>query len=373
MKKVIAICFVLILVSSFFANAQVDFEALPGNEEAQEILDIVPNDTKELMERFEIDEISPESLLSLSFSDFLKFLWESFKNHATSPIKHAFLIVAITVMCAILEAIKSSVKSETLNKAFSIVATLGVVATISDGATECISKTCETINGYNNFMIGYIPIYSAAVAASGNVATSGAYASFMFMVCQIISSLVTNVVVPLMGSYLALSVVSGINPSLNLGGLTQGIRKVAIWIITFMMTLFVAVMSFQTVISVGKDNLTVRTGKYLLGSFVPIVGSALSEVYLSVQACMKLLKNSIGGYAIVATVITFIPILLMLVVWKGAIFVSQVFSEILDIKSISSLTKSVGSVFSILIALVLVFLLLIVFSTTLIILIAGGA
>ena len=73
MKKIIIFLIVVLLLPSINANAQVTLEELPGNDTAQELLDEVPNQTKELMQEFGIDEISPESILSLSFSDFLSF------------------------------------------------------------------------------------------------------------------------------------------------------------------------------------------------------------------------------------------------------------------------------------------------------------
>lgn len=371
MKKILFIIIVATITCNFFANAQVDLNTVVGNENSQKVVENVPNDTKTLLEELGIDDASPESLLSLSFSDFLKFLWQQFKDKSTSPIKHAFLIMAICIMCALLENFKTSVESESLNRVFSTCATLGVVGIISDGTIDCIIKTCESVNTYNTFMLSYIPIYGATIATTGSVYVSGAFTGWMLMICEIISVLIVNTILPLMNVYFALSVVAGINPALNLSTFVSGLKKTAVWILTLMMTVFVGVMSIQTVIASGKDNLTIKTGRYLLGSFVPIVGSALSEVYLSVQGCLKLLKNSVGGYAVIATIVTFLPVLINLVVWKMAVFVSQIFSEILNVKSVTTLTKSVGNVFSVLIAVVLVFAVIIIFSTSIIILVSG--
>ena len=316
MKKILFIIIVATITCNFFANAQIDLNTVVGNENLQKVTENVPNDTKTFLEDLGIDNASPESLLSLSFADFLKFLWEQFKDSATSPIKHAFLIMAICVMCALLENFKTSIESESLNRVFSTCATLGVVGIISEGTIDCIIKTCESVNTYNTFMLSYIPIYGATIATTGSVYLSGAFTGWMLMVCEIISVLIVNTILPLMNIYFALSIVAGINPSLNLSTFVSGFKKTVIWVLTLLMTVFTGFMSIQTVIASGKDNLTIKTGKYLLGSFVPIVGSALSEVYLSVQSCLKLLKNSVGSYAIIATIVTCLPVLINLVVWK---------------------------------------------------------
>ncbi len=372
MKKIIIFLIVVLLLPSINANAQVTLEELPGNDTAQELLDEVPNQTKELMQEFGIDEISPESILSLSFSDFLSFIFKCIRIKVTSPIKHVALIISITVMCALLKNLKFSFSSESLNKIFGALSTLSVVLIMGEGVIECIKKTCNTIQEYNTFMLSFIPVYASSVTVAGAPITSGIYSTFMFFACQIIGTLITNTIMPLLCIYLGISIVSGINSDLNLESITQAIKKTATWVLTLLMTVFTGIMSIQSVIANTSDTVAVKTGKYLLSSFVPVVGSALSEVFLSVQGCMKLLKNCIGGYCIVAVVVTFLPILIELIVWKSAVFVSQVFSEILNIKSITTLTKSLNATFSILIAIILVFSILIIISTTLMLLLGQG-
>ncbi len=372
MKKLIAFLITVLIIPTLGVSAQINFEELPGNSLAQEVIEEIPDDTKELMEEFGIYEISPQSLLSLSFSDFLSFIWQSIKLNALSPIKHVTLIIAITVMCALLENFKSSFSSESINSVFGAVATLSVVLIMGDGVIDCIKESCKTIQEYNSFMISFIPVYAGSITVAGAPVTSGVYGTFMFFACQIIATLITNTIMPLLGIYLGFSVVSGINPKLNLGSITDGIKKFSTWLLTLLMTVFTGIMSIQSVIASGSDGVAVKAGKYLLSSFVPVVGSALSDVYLSVQGSIKLLKNCIGGYCIVAVSVTFVPILLKLLVWKLSVFVSQIFSEILNIKSITTLTKAVDSTFSLIIAIVLVFLLLIIISTTLMMLLGQG-
>lgn len=372
MKKIVTVFIITFLLSGFFANAEISVETVPGSEKITEILDAVPEDTKELMEDFGIDEITPEKLLSLSFGDFLKFIWKSVSDFVVSPIKNAFLIVAITIMCALLGVLKSSFNNETLNHVFGVVATAMIVAIVSTNAVKCINNTCDTVSTYNDFMISYVPIYGAACAGAGNPATSSVYAAGMFLACEVISNVIASAIIPLTNIYLAICIVSGLNTNFGLDNLTQSIKKCAVWIFSLLMTLFVGIMSVQSVIAVGKDSLAIKTGRYIIGSFVPIVGSSLSEVFLSVQGCMKLLKNSIGIYAVIATAITFIPTLINLLMWKFSLFISQLFAQILDVKNVGTLCKSISQVFSILMAVVLVFSMLIIISTTLIIIVTTG-
>ena len=372
MKRIILVLIMILLIPSLNTNAQITLKEIPGNDIAQEIIEEVPEETKKLMEEFGIDEISPQSLLSLSFSDFLSFIFKSIKIRMAIPLKQIVLILGITVMCALLKNFKTSFSSESISRIFDAVATVSVVLIMGDGIIDCIKKTCNIIQGYNTFMLSFIPVYAGSVTVAGAPITSGVYSTFMFFACQVIGTLINNTIMPLLCIYLGLSIASGINEQLKLESITQAIKKTATWSLTLLMTIFTGIMSIQTVIANASDSVATKTGKYILSSFVPVVGSALSEVFLSVQGCMKLLKNCIGGYCLVAVAVTFVPILLELVVWKACVFISQIFSEILNIKPISTLAKSLSSTFSVLIAIVLVFSLLIIVSTTLMLILGQG-
>ena len=55
------------------------------------------------------------------------------------------------------------------------------------------------------------------------------------------------------------------------------------------------------------DVTTNRTLRFVVSSFVPVVGSALGEALSTVQGCIKVLKGGVGAFGVLAVVLCSCP------------------------------------------------------------------
>ena len=369
MKKIVAVCIFVLL---FFLSPSAAAQELPGQEIADELTERTPSQARELAEELGVEEISPEQLLTLSPSDFLQLVYRQFRAYVRQPFAGLAVILAGTILSAVLVGFKSAGNGGTLHGAFSSVSSLAVSTVLLSTAVSCIRKVSDSVVDFSDFLNAYVPVFAAAITASGQPTTGGVYSTFMFTVCQIISRVGSNVLVPLLGCYLALSFVSGLSPTLKISAVADAVKKSTNWIFNLLLTVFVGMMSLQSLVATGSDTLAIKTGKYLIGSVVPVVGSAMSDVFLSVQGCMKLMKTCIGGYGILIAVLVFLPVLVETLVWRVAIYLAQLFAEVLDIGSVAGILKSVGAVFTMLLALILTFAMLLIVSTTVMMVLGMG-
>ena len=372
MKKLAVMLSVLLILLCFpFFVIADESQKLLQEEMTEELFDITPDDAKELVEKLGIDEITPETLLSLEPMAIVSLGIDYIKNFITQPIKTSAAVIAIVIFCAVADAFKPTLNS-TADGVFSLVSSLCVSAVLVTATVECIRRTCDAMSGFSDFIMGYVPVFASAVTVSGQAVSGGIYSSYMLLVCQIISGVSSNILLPLLSMYLAVSIVSGINPQLKINTVADAFKACVTKILGLSLTVFVSVMSLQTLVATGSDNLAVRTGKYLIGNFVPVVGSAISEVFLSVQGYMKLMKTCIGWYGIVAAILIFLPVLLEAVVWRMAVCVAQIISHTLNISAVNSTLDAVGSVFTMLIAFVLTFAMLLIVTTSIMLMTGMG-
>lgn len=370
MKKVVIFLIALFLFFfySVFAFAT-DAGEYPGEELAEKLFDETPSSVKEFSSELGISEITPEAIMQLDSMDFIFLLIEQVKTYMLNPLKSVSTVFAIVVFCAIIESIKPS-SDKTLNETFFTISSLAVSAVLISSAIDCIKKASGVVGDFSSFMLGYVPVFASTLTASGYINSASAYSAVMFLVCQVISKIASNVLSPLLGIYLAVSIVGGINPSLKFNVVADGFKTCVNKTMGFSLTVFVGMMSLQTLVVVGSDNVAIKAGKYLIGNFVPVVGSAISEVFLSVQGYMKLMKNCIGWYGVFAAILLFLPIVIEILVWKAAIYFLQIASQMLDIKNITTTMAAFGSVLTMLMAILLTFALLLIVTTT-ILLVAG--
>ena len=172
--------------------------------------------------------------------------------------------------------------------------------------------------------------------------------------------------------FLGLSITGCVSPDVNLGGFTNLISRIIKWLLSFAMTIFTAVLTIREIITTSLDNVSTRAVRFTLNSFIPIVGSALSDAYKTVQGSVGLLKSGVGVFVIISIAIVFLPIILQSLMWIITLSIGKSAAEVLNLQQVQKLLESISAVFSTLLAIVLCIMSVYIISTA-IILLMGGA
>ena len=138
------------------------------------------------------------------------------------------------------------------------------------------------------------------------------------------------------------------------------------------MTVFTAFLTIQNVINGAADSVTSRAAKFAAGTFVPIVGTYISESLSTVQACLSLVKSGVGMYAVLAMLIIIVPHIIAMLFWKLSLECGAAAADMFSLTKITGLLKAVSSGISLLIALMACFGILFIVCTGITVLTAGG-
>ena len=118
------------------------------------------------------------------------------------------------------------------------------------------------------------------------------------------------------------------------------------------MGIFITALNLQSVVSAPSDTIGLKTVKTALGTMIPFVGSALSDSVSILLAGAGTLKSTVGVYAIIVIVVVALPTVIKLVVWRAALAASAALVELGGLDYTIEFIKSVGSIVSLLIAMV---------------------
>ena len=91
--------------------------------------------------------------------------------------------------------------------------------------------------------------------AGGSAAAGAGYYGVMLIICESAGILADTILVPFLSAVLAVTLVSAINPSLDLGSLAESVKKLVIWLLGIVMTLFTGLLSIQSFAGAAADNL----------------------------------------------------------------------------------------------------------------------
>jgi len=338
---------------------------------SEELGSLIPESAKEILEEQGVDSIADVGGITP------QKIWDTLKSYfikeLTSPLKLLVSIVGITLITALTQALGESLGKSSTWEIFHVVAGVFVTGAVITPIVECIFETVEVIREFSYFILSFIPAFAGVVASAGQPVTSAAYNLFLFWMCQISSQLITDILVPLICGYLALSVISVICPRMSLGRLTSAIKSFVIWALGLMLTVFIGLLTVQSAISSSGDAAAAKTAKFVVGSLIPVAGGALADMLIAAQGCIQIVKGAVGAFGVAVTLFTFLPVLLKLAGWYIAISLSAAAGELFGTDKLGTLLRAVGGAIGIMIAIVIYYALTVVISTTLLIVVFKGA
>ena len=247
---------------------------------------------------------------------------------------------------------------------------LAVALALLNPIYSVITSSVEVLKGCSYFMTAFIPIFAAILAASGKPLTSASASGVLLLAANFITYIANYAVIPLMSGHLSLSIASSVSPLLQTTNLANTIKKISLWVMGLISTLFIGILGIQTAVNSSADTLSVKTAKFIIGSTIPVAGSVLSEALTTVTASLNLLKSSVGIWAVLICGLTFLPLIIELLLWRACLWGLAFFSDIFSLSKISNLLKSVDSVLSVLVGIVLLSFAMFTISLTVVIL--GG-
>ncbi|MGI6403946.1 MAG: stage III sporulation protein AE [Oscillospiraceae bacterium] len=349
---------------------QAQLDALGGDE----LLRRVPEEAREYLQEADLFEISLSQLMELTPGKFFPALGRMFWNTVKRPSRTLAAMLAVIMLCALLESLRDTVSEPALSGAFQTVSVLCILTAVATPILDCIVRTTNTIQQAAFFMLSFIPMFSAAMVSAGQPATGAAYNLFLLSACQVVSQVVAQTFIPMMAIYLAFCICGSFVPELNVASAASGIRNIVSWAMGLMLTVFVSLLSIQSMLSHGADGVGVKATKFLINSLVPAVGNILSDAYIAAQGCLRLLKTTVGAYGIVVALFTFLPTFLYVAVWYLITRVVSLAGDIVGADRVSGILKACSNVLGLLIAAIFCFALLIIISTSVVMITGlGGA
>ena len=107
------------------------------------------------------------------------------------------------------------------------------------------------------------------------------------------------------------------------------------------MTVFIGVITLRSIAARTIDEVTIKTAKFAVDNFIPVVGKCLSDAISTVAGYSLLLKNAISGLGLVIIlIIVILPIIKLLIM----AFLYKVTAALIEPISDSRIVDCINSV-----------------------------
>ena len=118
-------------------------------------------------------------------------------------------------------------------------------------------------------------------------------------------------------------------------------------------TIFTAFLSIQGLTAMSIDGISIRTAKYAMRSYIPILGSYLSDGMGVILASSNLIKNAVGGAGLIMLLASLLSPILELVIFMLILKLTAGIIEPLGNRQVASFITSLSKSMVLLISLLI--------------------
>lgn len=206
------------------------------------------------------------------------------------------------------------------------------------GAVSIVREILETVT---TFMKLYIPTYIIAVGSASGIASASVYYQILLFVVYLIEWGYLTVLLPVVYTYMLLTVINGIWMEEKLALLLELLSKVISVSIKITLGIITGFSMLQAMVSPVIDSLQSSALKKAM-SAIPGIGGLTEGMFEMVIGSAVLVKNSIGLYiTLVLIVLCCVPII-KLTLLAAAIKLSAALIGIVSDKRMTSCANRVG-------------------------------
>ena len=286
-----------------------------------------------------------KGITSLDIRAFFGKLAAGAKDSIRLPAVMLGRIIAVSLIYSAM--LQVCPESRGLSDAFSVICTVCVITVMTETISSIYDDLKDSIGCINTFMISYIPVFTAVTAAGGAPVTAGVYSSSTVLICEVTQFISSQVLLPCLSLLTALNVVSAIDPSLKISGFSESVRKLTTWLLATTMLIFVGLLSIRGVTGSAADDLTSRTLRFAASSFIPVIGTSVSDAFLAVKGGMGLIRSAVGGFGMLAVFLIAVRPFVAIFSIKLAVWTGRMINELLGLRQTATFLSGINSVLSI--------------------------
>ena len=252
-------------------------------------------------------------------------------------------ILSIVIISGILTNLQSSFETNNVSKLAYFVSYMVISIILIRSFSISLSIGKEAVDNMVNFMEIMLPPMLGLLIAVGGTTTSVMFNPLIIGTVNIVGTVIRGIIFPLIFFSFIIGLLSKISDKIQFGRLAELIRGAAVTIIGIALTVFIGVISMYGVAS-KVDGVTIRTAKFAVDKFIPIIGKFLSDAVETVVGCSAILKNAVGVIGLFALflicIIPVMKIISIIFLYKLTIAIIEPISGQKEIECLNEVSKS---------------------------------
>lgn len=236
-------------------------------------------------------------------------------------------LIVLAIISALLQNLEKAFDNDNVSNIAYYACYLVIIIIVSKSFASAINIGKETITKMSDFMIALFPALITLLTSVGGITSATVFDPLIMGGVQVVSLIVRDFILPLIFLTAILSLVNNLSDTLQLSKLTDLLKQICKWSLGLIVTIFVGVVTIRGAASQTLDQVAVKTAKFAVDNFVPVVGKALSDAVSTIASYSLLLKDAVSTIGLITLVISCVFPLLKIV---SLIFIYKVSSALVE-------------------------------------------
>ncbi len=338
-KKILLV--IVLLLLAMISTIQIDFFA--SADENDEFSESLSNSVYDIVEGIDVSEIQNMvdnlediNLFDVSIKDKITQILEGeyFTNYTSVAsaifalvfgdireiIPFLLTLIAIGVLYNLIYNFKTDNKNTNDVVSFVFLSVMIIVVLIA--FKDILDLTNRTINLILTQMQIIFPILITLLGTIGSFSSISIYNPLVAVLTSAISIVFDKFLYPLFITIFLFTVIGHLTDTIKLNKINSFLSSTFKWVIGIVFTLFTGFLSIQG-ISAGKfDSVSIKATKFAMKSYIPIIGSYVSDGMDFFILGSVLVKNTIGLIGVLILFVSIISPIITILIYKLALQLS---------------------------------------------------
>ena len=223
----------------------------------------------------------------------------SLTSEARRLIPAFIAIIGISILMSMLKKLTSGFMNTGTVSIINFVTVAVTLGLILSAIADAIAGTVKAVSSIARIADITVPLMLTLVTALGGTASASVYSTASVGLSSIVIRIVTGLIVPLFIASVVTTLVGSISKSIKLDKLTSTLISAGKWLLGGVFGIFTTFVLSQGLVGASVDNVSVRSLKFALAGYVPILGGYLSDGFDIIAASCILIKNAVGLVAVI--------------------------------------------------------------------------
>ena len=206
---------------------------------------------------------------------------QSLKNlilqQLSASLKVIIMIIVLALLSSILKSLESSFSSGEVTKIVNYIIFITMVTLVLVNFKDVLSIAYTTVNSIISIVNILIPILLSLMVVGGLTATSATLSPVFVGGVSVINLVFKNIIFTLITLAFCVLVVNNLSKNIKLKRFSELLKKANIVIVGAVFIIYLGLISIQGIYVTSFDKFTVKSAKFAVGSFIPVIGNFVSD------------------------------------------------------------------------------------------------